>query len=712
LSIRWTLFAAFSLLVVAGGGAALLVGYRVTSEAVVGEAQRRMELDLRSAWAQYNQGLERVQSVVQLVALLQKTHDVLGGADPDPDWVRQRLETIRTRYKLDTLSIVGLDGNLLARTRYPYHTGEPAYRDPVLRRAQDKGSAAGTVLLPRQVLEREGQYLAEQAYMEIRETPMAAPSPKAVESDGMMLEAAEAVLDTSGRVQGWVLGGVLLNRNYALVDTIRDTIFHNEEYDGKPLGTVTLFQGDLRIATNVRNANGTRAIGTRVSRAVRDVTLENGEPYTDRAFVVNDWYLTAYDPIRDPDDQVIGMLYVGVLERKYLAYREQLVRSFGGIMVAGTVVALVLGLLLAFWLSRPIGRLRRAAERMSAGDLAARAEQYNGPFHEIHSLNRAYNAMADSLVKRGNDLSMANDALTSSNQALARLNQNYMDMLEFVTHELKSPLASCMFGLDSIRAGFLGPVTAQQQKTLDSTQRNLEHLNVMIASYLNLSRIEKDELAFTPREVAFRAEVVEPLKEQMAGQLDSARMTLEFAPDEDVRLWGDPELLKIVMENLLSNAVKYGQAGTPIRVEHAAGDGGAVRVRVLNQGRGIAAGDLDKLFRKFSRLDVAELRARKGTGLGLFITREIIQRHGGRIWAESREHEWAAFCFELPPRGEEPPPDSRPAPRTKVDAAVAALWDSLDRSGSGSGSGSASGRANGPGSASGRAPGKASDLTT
>jgi signal transduction histidine kinase len=111
---------------------------------------------------------------------------------------------------------------------------------------------------------------------------------------------------------------------------------------------------------------------------------------------------------------------------------------------------------------------------------------------------------------------------------------------------------------------------------------------------------------------------------------------------------GDRELLKIVADNLLSNAVKYGRHGSTLQVRATRGEGGWVRLEVRNEGRGIPATDLPRLFQKFSRMDVRELQAKKGTGLGLFITRQIVERHGGRIGAESRENEWTTFWVELP----------------------------------------------------------------
>jgi two-component system NtrC family sensor kinase len=648
LTIRAALFLAFALLVLGGGGISIFLGYQVTSDAVVDEAQRRVTQDLRSAWSVLGREQERVQSIVKFAALIQKTHDVLAGSARDPEWVRMRMETIRKEYGLDILTLVGPDSRVILRTRYPYRNGDPVHLDPVIQKAIRTHTAVGIVITPASILEAEGQGLSEQAFMEVKDTPMAAPSIKNVETDGMMVKACEAVLDESGRVIGYVYGGVLLNRNFAIPDAIRDTTFRNETFDGKPVGTATLFQGDLRIATNVQNANGTRAIGTRVSRAVREITLENGLPYNDRAFVVNDWYISSYEPIRDPDDRVIGILYVGVLEKKYLSYRTLLIQSFMGMTLLGTLLALALGITLAFWIARPIRRLTQTARKVSQGDFMARVEDKPYGVREIVTLNQMFNEMADSIVREGNALVRTNTALQGANQELKRLNANYMDMLEFVTHELKSPLASVLFGINSLKEGYIGDLRPDQRAIVESAERNVEYLNEMISNYLNLSRIEKDELQFKPQPVEFRREVIEPALAQVAGQFAAHDMIIECRMPGDVAVQGDPDLLRIVMDNLLSNATKYGRKGSTVTIEWEPAPDDRHCFKVRNQGRGIPEQDITRLFQKFSRLDTEELRAKRGTGLGLFITRQIVERHGGRIWATSVENEWACFHFELP----------------------------------------------------------------
>ena len=143
----------------------------------------------------------------------------------------------------------------------------------------------------------------------------------------MIAAAAVPLLDDDGQLLGVLYGGNLLNRRDALVDSIRQSVFPMYLDSDKAIGTVTIFQGDLRIATNVLGEDGSRAVGTRLSQAVYDEVLERGGTWAAPAFVVNDWYITAYEPIRDPRQRIIGALYVGLLQAPFVATRRRR-RSF------------------------------------------------------------------------------------------------------------------------------------------------------------------------------------------------------------------------------------------------------------------------------------------------------------------------------------------------------------------------------------------------
>ena len=110
--------------------------------------------------------------------------------------------------------------------------------------------------------------------------------------------------------------------------------------------------GDLRISTNVLDKEGNRAIGTRVMKEVYGQVFEKGIPWMQRAFVVDDWYITAYEPIRDTQDNIVGILYVGMLESKYALMKERLILLFFLFSMVGMLVALIVSFFLSWKMLR------------------------------------------------------------------------------------------------------------------------------------------------------------------------------------------------------------------------------------------------------------------------------------------------------------------------------------------------------------------------
>lgn len=127
-------------------------------------------------------------------------------------------------------------------------------------------------------------------------------------------------------------------------------------------------------------------------------------------------------------------------------------------------------------------------------------------------------------------------------------------------------------------------------------------------------------------------------------------MVLENNIPPQMELEADRDLLRIVYDNLIANAIKYGREGGKITLE-AMDQDSVVSLSVSNEGAGIPADMLPRLFKKFSRLDVPAYRGKKGTGLGLYICNEIVEKHGGQVKAESKEGEWVRFSITLPKDG-------------------------------------------------------------
>ena len=193
----------------------------------------------------------------------------------------------------------------------------------------------------------------------------------------------------------------------------------------------------------------------------------------------------------------------------------------------------------------------------------------------------------------------------------------------------------------------VGALSEGQLKMADILLRNAERLRDMIKNYLDLSRIERGELQVVKHEVLFLHDVIEPVLAEFEGELENNEIDLEVLVPEEMQFVVDPDLLRVVMENLIGNAIKYGSKHGIIRVQARQVDN-SWEVSVWNEGEGIEPAEIAQLFTKFTRVGGDLARRQQGSGLGLFVTKEIVENHGGQIWANSEQGKWANFVFTIP----------------------------------------------------------------
>ncbi len=470
------------------------------------------------------------------------------------------------------------------------------------------------------------------AVLEAADPALAARARVGPTGDGLLLFAWAAA--ESGPP---VAVGALLNNDAAFVTAVRDDLFGEARLNGAPVGTATLFLGDVRVATTVLGPDGAPALGTRVSGEVARQVLEGDASWLGPADVVGRRYLSRYDPIRDPDGQVVGMLYIGELEAVFDAIKRRAVLSHLAVLFAVMLPAFALGLWLSNRLLRQVVRLERATHAFAAGDYSVRAPATSE--NEIGRLARAFNVMAAQIEKD-------RDELLAGREAVAEANRNYIDLLSFVTHDLRSRLAAALLNTDLLKNGDYGPLGPEQAEGVGAVEETLRGLNDVTLNYLQLARIEEGHRMLDRKALDLRRDVIEPVLRGLEGLVARAGMRVEQNVPEGLVVAGDRNLLRIVYQNLLQNAVKFGRRGGRIALEGRPEDGRAV-LSVFNEGEGIASAYLPEVFRKFRRFDVGAAEGRAGTGVGLYVARQIVEQHGGHIEVESVPGESARFRFTL-----------------------------------------------------------------
>jgi signal transduction histidine kinase len=566
--------------------------------------------------------------------------------------IERSLDSARTFY-LDEIDRIGFllraaDLNLPADTlketlrvdyliRLPLEQALTVDSKIVRKSATEMKSLGGTRIISQDELVAMGIESQKKAQIVIQNTPKARPSTRKVLESVMAKECVLPIRDSEGHTTEVVYAGRFINRDYVLVDRIRKLVFGDELYHDKPIGTVTVFQDDVRVSTNVLTADGKRAIGTRVSDEVYHEVVENGNRWLDRAFVVTDWYKTAYEPIRDINGTIIGILYVGTLEEPFNDMLAGILLAFVLVILLASGLGLVLSVYLAGSIVNPITHWTEATYKVACGELG-QAVQADASIRELKHLAESFNDMSVRLKER-------EVALKANSEKMTELNKSYMDLLGFVAHELKGLLASAVINAYSLRDGYLGMINFKQKKAVDSICRNLDYLDATVRKFLNLSRIERGNLEINKTQFSLSQDVFEVSIQAFSKLQRTRKMVIDNQIDPSLMICADKDLMQIVANNLVNNAIKYGTDSGQIFLT-SRDKGEFVTIEVYNDSRPITEEMKDQLFKKFSRLDVPEKKTVKGSGLGLYITKQIVEAHGGSIRVEPRD-KGNSFIFAI-----------------------------------------------------------------
>jgi signal transduction histidine kinase len=441
-----------------------------------------------------------------------------------------------------------------------------------------------------------------------------------------------------------------------LPDLIRDVVF-GADATAKGAATITLFEGDVRVATNVTLPDGRRAVGTRAAPDVARRVLGEGADWNDRAYVVDRWRISSYRPIHDADGVVIGMLYAGLDEAPYVAERERSMLFF-----ALSILALMLAVSVEGWiagrrLAKPLTLLTSAATALARGE-REHIDVAKGDPEEVRALADSFNHMSE-------EIHTQTAALEESRKRAEKALADYIEILGFVSHELKSPIAGALTQLALIEDGSYGKAPEKFARPMAALRRSLAYGREIAQSFTQLSRAEGEGFSPSLRLLRdFSREVAALASDDLASEAAQRRMrvNIEGGPSS---AWGDPDLLRVVLDNLIGYAVKYGEEGTDVLVTLRP-IGAGLRVEVTNHGIGIAVDRFPELFEKFHRLQDPRLRSRKGTGVGLYLVKRIVELHGGTVGVEGEYGLWIRFWFELPPPPALAVEDSAENPRAEM----------------------------------------------
>ena len=521
--------------------------------------------------------------------------------------------------------------------------------------------AAAFALFDRPALRTLQPDLVERAAIPLVPTEAARPDLREAETRGMMLVAAARV-EGGG---GILLAGQLLNRNLAFIDQLNDLIYRSSTHEvlaeAAPTGTTTLFLDDVRISTNVRLFEGSRALGTRVSEVVWQHVMADGGIWLDRAFVVNDWYISGYMPIEDFNGQRVGMLYTGFLEEPFQIDRNVTVLILSLAFLAVLLVSAPIFFRLARGIFAPLEQMSATMAEVEKGKLDSRIGVLSSD-NEIGEVARHLDRLLDQVEERdealrgyANDLNKMVDQRTAElrdanvklEETFARLAMSEKlasigEITAGVAHEINNPVAVIQGNLEILRAE-LGAAAADHQTELDLIDGQAHRINVIVGKLLQFSRqnelsdaIEMVELEDIVRDALV---LVEP---ELRQNKVKSTVSCDGAPAVQVA----PLELQQVLVNLMINALQAMPDGGEIRISVRAQerDGAAgAQLIVEDTGSGIAPERLTHIFDPFFTT-----KQGIGTGLGLSISHALVTKAGGVMGVESVVGIGTTFKIWLP----------------------------------------------------------------
>ncbi len=495
---------------------------------------------------------------------------------------------------------------------------------------------AATEVVPAEILEQVG--LDDQAFIRLVDTPkaVAAPFDPREGTAGLALMGVRPILGADGEVMGAVLSAHLLNNDFTLVDRIKEVA---------GVDTVTMFFGDMRVSTNVMTEDDERAVGTRVSSDVYERVLEQGLDYVGRAYVVDKWYITRYEPLRDHAGKVVGSIYVGARESALQALSTGISNQVAVIALVSIVLAGVIAIPFSRVIIRPIADLVAANERVAQGDMTVRVEPHGQG--ELAVLGRTFNSMVQALQETQQKLmrafnNMAETLQETQQELLQKEKLASMGQLAAgVAHELNNPLGTIL-----LYTNVVYKETSENHPHREDLQRVINETNRCKAIVRNLLDFARQN------QVMARPTDVNDLllrlasEQQQNPKFEKVQVVLELDP-KIPNIQADPLQLQQVFINLFENgaeAMEVKGGGCLTVSTRLAPLGQGVRIFIADQGLGISEENRAKLFTPFFTTKPVG----RGTGLGLAIVYGIVKMHRGQIQVQSEEGKGTTFVITLP----------------------------------------------------------------
>jgi two-component system NtrC family sensor kinase len=604
----------------------------------------KVRSDLSVARGYFDQVLGEVGSGSFAVANSHTLHLAL--AKNDMHSLHALLAQARGRLGVDFINLYSPQGQLLTADWAGTHPLSTADAHRVDLAPPGRASLA---LMPAADLLALAPHLSARIQIPLINTHSATPTSHRLEDRALVMLATTPVLGLKGETLALLRTGVLLNQNLPLIDTINRIVYPQGALPLGSHGTATLFMDDVRITTNVRLFQDQRAIGTRVSNVVHAAVLGRGETWLDRAFVVNDWYVSAYEPLLDATGQRVGMLYVGFLEAPFRQVKVAALAVIIGIFLGVMVLAALFSLRWARSIFKPVEQMNRAMQRVEEGDASARVgpvqarDEIGALAHHLdhllnvvddktRSLQRWAGELDAKVTERTQELAQSTDALQKAQQQLVKSEKLAAigQLTASVAHEINNPIAVMQGNLDLMR-DLLGEHARPVATELQLLDQQVERMRLIVTQLLQYSRPTDYAGYVVPVDVNHTLNNALVL---VAHLLSSTRIEVQRDLQASTLVGFNAQELQQVVINLLINAIQAMPDGGTLLLRSRdqldeQGHAG-VLVEVCDSGAGLSPQALAQLFSPFFTTK------HEGNGLGLWISVGLLERYGGSLSGANR----------------------------------------------------------------------------
>ena len=308
-------------------------------------------------------------------------------------------------------------------------------------------------------------------------------------------------------------------------------------------------------------------------------------------------------------------------------------------------VTFTAGIIISRSITKPILRLVKAAKAIGSGDMEQRVNVTS--LDEIGQLGETFNQMAEK--RKG-----VEEALVESDKRIRVLNEHIVNMLMVMSHDIRGPFVSIMATLKLLLRGSYGKMDESVSNTLKELLSRVSHLQGIAEDCLGKAYTLEGSFKIERQILDLRQDIIDSVLDELSSNIQELGITIDnrlgAIPAGSITVTANKTWIKVVFRNLFMNAIKYGGKGCTIAFgfeDH----GSYYRLHVFNSGKPIAEEDRDKLFTRFGHISTKTEGHAKGIGLGLYLVREIVLKHGGDIWYEAKD-DGSDFVFTLP-KGEE-----------------------------------------------------------